>query len=150
MNCRRPRWILQIWSCSRKLKKERTSWRFLKRSLRCWSSTSMNPNPRSPFSSTRLKRGTWKSNWRMWRSSSMASRVFLRKKRLWLVSFTEKEWRLSSGSMPVKKPIEQPLERAISIRLVLTFCSSWLRLFRFNLNIVGKQSKIPLVAWPAC
>lgn len=62
--------------------KERTSWRFLKRSLRCWSSTSMNPSPRWPFSSIRSKKGSWKSNYRMWRSLSMASRVFLQKKRL--------------------------------------------------------------------
>ena len=150
MNCRRPRWILQIWSCSRKLKKERTSWRFLKRSLRCWSSTSMNPSPRWPFSSIRSKKGSWKSNYRMWRSSSMASRVFLQKKRLWLVSFTEKEWRLSSGSMPVKKPIGQVLERAIFTRPVLTFSSSWQRLLRYSLSIVGKRSKTLLVALPAC
>ena len=45
--------------------KERTSWRFLKRSLRCWSSTGMNPSPRWPFSSIRSKKGTWKSNYRM-------------------------------------------------------------------------------------
>ena len=150
MNCRQPRWILPIWSCSRKLKKERTSWRFLKRSLRCWSSISMNPSPRWPFSSIRSKKGSWKSNYRMWRSSSMASRVFLQKKRLWLVSFTEKEWRLSSESMPVKKPTGQALEREIFTKPVLTFSSSWQRLSKFSLSIVGKRSKIPLVAWRVC
>ena len=150
MNCRRPRWILPIWSCSRKLKKERTSWLFLKRSQRCWSSTSMNPSPRLPFSSIRSKKGTWKSNYRMWRSLSMASRVFLQKKRPWLVSFTEKEWRLSSGSMPVKKPIGQALERVIFTKPVLTFSFSWQRLLRYSLSIVGKRSKTLLVALPAC
>ena len=54
------------------------------------------------------------------------------------VSFTEKEWRLSSGSMPVKKPIEQALERAIFTRPVLTFSSSWRKTLRYSLSIVGK------------
>ena len=37
--------------------KERTSWRFLKRSLRCWSSTGMNPSPRWPFFLNQVEEG---------------------------------------------------------------------------------------------
>ena len=57
---------------------------------------------------------------------------------------------LSSGSMPVKKLIEQALEREIFTRPVLIFSSSWQRHLRYSLSIVGKRSKTLLVALPAC
>ena len=90
--------------------KERTSWRFLKRSLRCWSSTSMNPSPRWPFSSIRSKKGSWKSNYRMWRSLSMASRVFCRRRGL-ISLLHRKGVEIVIGVYASEKPIEQALER---------------------------------------